>query len=314
MSESAAVELPAATAARRAAITLLGYASGNRLAENGGSEDWASGKQAADVLRRLAGEPSNIDLLPEILAAWSRTNDPGCDAELEKFLAVGAPIMRGTAARLIARSQSRLSALAEKIANNELAPKVVGAAHLQSFIERGRGETRQILQEALNQLVNSDRKQIVAQYQPALELEGNRKRGKLVFSKNCAACHRIGDMGVDIGPDISDSRTKQPLQLLTSILDPNQAIDNNYFRFVVLTADGRIEEGMIAEETEQAIILLGQDNQRAVVYREDIEQLKATGVSLMPEGLEAEIDHQAMADLLAFIKGWRYSGQVVPGL
>ncbi len=296
---SLAVDQQEPTSVRRAAVHLLGVSP--------------SGRFTAD-LRRMAADSSNMDLLPDILTAWAQFQDPACDEELEKLLVGGGPAVRRAAVSLISTSPRRLASIASKLEEGRLAPKLIGASELKIFTERARGEVKQILQQAMDRLVNSDRRQILADYQSALQLAGDVERGKAVFVKNCATCHKVGNVGVDIGPDISDSRTKQPVQLLTSILDPNQAIDNNYFRFVILTVDGRISEGMIAEETEDAIILLSQDNQRNVIYRDDIEEFKATGVSLMPEGLEAQIDQQAMADLIAFIKGWRYQSASIPGL
>ncbi len=126
------------------------------------------------------------------------------------------------------------------------------------------------------------------------------------------ACHRIGDVGVQVGPDISDSRVQTPDKLLTSILDPNRAIDNNYFRFVVLTNDGRTIDGLIAEETADKLVIRSQNDARHVLARAEIEELKPTGMSMMPEGLESQIDQQGMADLIAYIKNWRYTGGQVP--
>jgi putative heme-binding domain-containing protein len=137
-------------------------------------------------------------------------------------------------------------------------------------------------------------------------------RGKEIFVKHCASCHKVADVGVQVGPDISDSRTQQPTQILTNILDPNRAIDNNYFRFIALTADDQVIEGMIAEETSDSIVLRGQNNVRNTLKRADLQELKATGVSLMPEGLESQIDHQAMADLISFVKNWRYLDGSIP--
>jgi len=59
------------------------------------------------------------------------------------------------------------------------------------------------------------------------------RKGKLCLRKNCAACHRIAGIGVNVAPDISDSRTKKPEQLLADILQPNRAIDNNYLGYSV---------------------------------------------------------------------------------
>ena len=68
-------------------------------------------------------------------------------------------------------------------------------------------------------LVNADRQAVLDKYRAALALEAFPKRGEIVFRKNCATCHKIGEIGVQVAPDISDSRTRQPIQILTDILN-----------------------------------------------------------------------------------------------
>jgi putative heme-binding domain-containing protein len=109
-----------------------------------------------------------------------------------------------------------------------------------------------------------------------------------------------------VAPDISDSRTKKLDQLLGDILLPNRAIDNNYIGYNVRLLDGTVATGVLSAETSTSITLRQQGGKEAVISRSEIEELKSSGQSLMPEGLERQIPHQEMADLLSFIKNWRY--------
>jgi putative heme-binding domain-containing protein len=120
-------------------------------------------------------------------------------------------------------------------------------------------------------------------------------------------------VGVDVAPDISDSRAKTPEQLLTDILNPNQAIDNNYLSYTVVTADGNVITGIIAAETAGSITLRQQENKAVSVLRADVESIQSSGASLMPEGFEKHLTKQQMADLIGFIKNWRYLAQPIPG-
>ena len=86
------------------------------------------------------------------------------------------------------------------------------------------------------------------------------------------------------------------------MLDPNREVNPQYLNYAVLTTDGRQLTGMIAAETATSITLKRADNATDTVLRIDIEQLKSTGMSLMPEGMEKQIDQQTMADLLEFLK------------
>src|SRR5690606_17899921 len=149
-----------------------------------------------------------------------------------------------------------------------------------------------------------DRQKVLADYQQALELPADPVRGQEVFKQRCATCHRIGDIGVNVAPDISDSRTKTPLQILTDILHPNRAIDSNYISYTIITTDGRALTGIIASETGGSVTIRQPENKTITLSRQEIDEMQSSGVSLMPEGLEKDINHQQMADLVAFIKNW----------
>jgi acyl-CoA reductase-like NAD-dependent aldehyde dehydrogenase len=88
--------------------------------------------------------------------------------------------------------------------------------------------------------VPADRKQVLADYQVVLKLKATPQAGEVIFRKQCATCHRIGTIGQNVAPDIADSRSKQPAQLLTHILQPNRVIDSNYVSYSVITNAGQV--------------------------------------------------------------------------
>jgi putative heme-binding domain-containing protein len=157
-----------------------------------------------------------------------------------------------------------------------------------------------------------DRRQALTRYEPCLEMQGDAPRGRALFARHCAACHRIGDVGVDVAPDIADSRTKTLQQLLVDIVQPNSAIDGNYISYLVQTHDGRTFTGVISTETATSVTFRQAENKTETLARTDIASLRSTGVSLMPEGLEQNLSLQDMADLLSFIKNWRYLDGRIP--
>jgi len=152
----------------------------------------------------------------------------------------------------------------------------------------------------------TDRVAVLEHYQAALTQAGDSHRGKGVFARICATCHRVGDLGQDVGPSIADTRTKTPAQLLNDILNPNQAIDNNFVAYVIETKSGRSISGVIVTETANSVTVKRAENQTDTVLRQDIEDIVSTGQSLMPSGLEKTISVNDMADLLKFLKNWRY--------
>ncbi len=167
-------------------------------------------------------------------------------------------------------------------------------------------------QKLLKREPPADRVKVLADYQQVLKMKSDPLRGKVVFEKNCATCHKVGGVGVNVAPDISDSRTKTPDFYLMNILDPNRAIDANYFSFNILDTDGKVHSGIVASETSTSITLKQPEGKMVTIDRENIEHFKNTGVSLMPVGLEQKINKQQMADVISFIKNWRYLDGQIP--
>ena len=147
-----------------------------------------------------------------------------------------------------------------------------------------------------------NRQTVITQYAPALDGTGDRDRGKDIFSTQCASCHRLDGLGITVGPDLSAISDRSAKTYLTAILDPNQAVSQNWMMFMASLQDGTTRAGAIAQETSSAVTMVGIGGDRSTVPRTEIKSLSSTGLSLMPEGLEASIDLSQMRDLLAYLQ------------
>ena len=90
--------------------------------------------------------------------------------------------------------------------------------------------------------------------------------------------------------------------LLTHILDPNMSINPNYVACVVETVDGRIVNGLLQAETADSITIMQAEAKTFTIERDEIEQFRTLRTSLMPEGLEKELNREDLADVMAFVK------------
>jgi putative heme-binding domain-containing protein len=206
----------------------------------------------------------------------------------------------------------RINQLLDEIEAKRVKPGDIDAFRARRLLTHNNPGISERAQRLLRDSLPADRKMVLEKYQIALAIDGDPKRGKDIFKKNCATCHKVAGIGIDVGPDISDSRTKTENALLVDILNPNQAIDNNYINYVVTTKSGRTLTGMLSAENASSITLKRAEAQTDVVLRRDIDTIESTGVSLMPDGLEKTIAVQEMADLLKFLKNWRYMDGSVP--
>ncbi|MCS6853013.1 MAG: c-type cytochrome [Gemmataceae bacterium] len=222
------------------------------------------------------------------------------------------PAVRRQVIEVLLRQPERVRVLLDELEAGRLKPGDFDALRTRQLVNHPQADIRKRAQQLLRANLPADRQKVLLEYQSALSLTGDPKRGMAVFQKQCASCHRIANVGVQVGPDISDTRTKTPEMLLLDILNPNQAIDSNYVNYTVLTKSGKALTGIIAVETASSLTLKRADNQVDVVLKQDIEEIQSTGVSLMPEGLEKAISVAEMADLISFLKNWRYLDGSVP--
>ena len=137
---------------------------------------------------------------------------------------------------------------------------------------------------------------------PALALEGDLVKGKMQFINLCSQCHQYGEMGKNVGPILTEISRKSKASLLHDILDPNAAVDTKYINHQAKTKDGNIYTGIIAQESDTQIVLKMLGGQEKTIAKTELEQLSSLGISMMPEGQEANLSVQDMADLLAFLQ------------
>jgi putative heme-binding domain-containing protein len=128
--------------------------------------------------------------------------------------------------------------------------------------------------------------------------------GQPVFEKLCASCHRFGELGVDVGPDLTtlSSRFKKK-DILESILWPSKIISDQYEAFMIETDAGDIVVGAVVMEDDQRIVLrTAQNPDRPVtVPKSRIKTQQKSSVSLMPPGLLAGLSHTEINGLVAFL-------------
>lgn len=220
--------------------------------------------------------------------------------------------LRSAAVRACGRSIEDTLWLLSIIEEGSVSKTIIDPATAKRLREHPNEKVRSAANRMLKS--NADRVAVLKRYAGAATELGNAQLGRKLFKEHCSACHRIDGDGTNVGPDISDTRTKTPEALLTSILDPNAAIDASFVQYNLLTLDGRLLDGLLVDETADSVTLQQKGGKRIAVAREDIDSIQAPGVSLMPEGFEQSLSVEAMSHLLAYLKNWRYLKTSIPGL
>ena len=136
-----------------------------------------------------------------------------------------------------------------------------------------------------------------------VRLHGDVKRGAAVFQRKCSTCHKIGNAGFEVGPNLLSMTDKSAENVLIAVLDPSRAVETRYRNYIAQTAQGQTFTGVLAAETGNSITLLAQEGKQQVILRADLEELRSTGKSLMPDGLEKDLSRQDLADLVTYVSG-----------
>jgi putative membrane-bound dehydrogenase-like protein len=147
----------------------------------------------------------------------------------------------------------------------------------------------------------SDRQAVVARYEPLARQSGDRARGASVFEKQCISCHTLQGRGQRVGPDLSGISGRPKETLVVDLFDPSRQVSPDFVAYTAVTRQGQVLSGLLASETATSITLRRAEGAQDFVLRSEIEQLRSSGKSLMPEGLEQTLTDENVADLLEFL-------------
>lgn len=277
---------------------------------------WASDTQASVPLRVAAlrllsleklDDSTHLDLLTaaqpievQIAAAEAIVaNEP--DA-IFSLLASLSPTVRQSALNAILTRESTTSNLVAALEREEVPLHAINDDHRRRLLSHASDEVKAAATSLFGRPSSAAEKQALLQdYLTGMTDSGDPQRGAIVFQTQCAACHRINDIGHAIGPEITALKDRSTQALLTAILDPNLAVEDKYQGYSVLTLDGEVLTGVISSESSTAIELQMQEGKRQSILRDDLEWIRNTGISLMPEGFEKSIPPAEMNHLLAYL-------------
>jgi len=148
----------------------------------------------------------------------------------------------------------------------------------------------------------------IAKYKKLLEAKVNRPdnlpRGRALFQRTCAQCHKLYGEGGEIGPDITGSNRNNLDYLITNMLDPNAEIPNDYRTTILRTKDNRVLVGVIRRSEGQSVTI-ATPAEVVTVAKRDVAAIDPQDFSMMPEGLVLALKVDELRDLVAYLRGSR---------
>ncbi|HEY4311955.1 MAG TPA: PVC-type heme-binding CxxCH protein [Pirellulales bacterium] len=212
-----------------------------------------------------------------------------------------SPRLRSQAAESLLARADRIPILLDAIEAERFKPSELEPARVQQLLNQPDATQRARAAKLLASVKPGRRQEVVDAYRPALALSGDAAAGKRHFQKVCAACHRVEGVGHEIGANLAAMKNRGPEAILVNVLDPNREVNPQFVNYTLTTVDGRILTGMVDAETATSVTLRRAEGVTDTVLRVNIEELMASGQSLMPEGLDQQLDRQAIADLIAYL-------------
>jgi len=212
-----------------------------------------------------------------------------------------SPRLRSEILGLLISRSNWTSRLLDTIESGQMGAGEINASVRQTLAGSRDAKIKARVKKLLANSGSADRRAVIQAHQNALTLKGVPGRGVHLFKKHCATCHKMDNVGVDIGPNLRSITDRKPASLLTSILDPSASVDGKYVTYIAVTEDGLTFTGMMGSETGNSITLVAQGDKKQTILRGQLEEIRSTGKSLMPDGLEKELTAQDLADLISYI-------------
>lgn len=252
---------------------------------------------------QMLGQRRDAEVADMLIEVWPRLSPP----------------IRETVVTILLSRTDRIAKLLDAIEAKKITPAQLSVAAKATLGRQKNPALAKRIATLIGDGSSSNRKKVVERYAVAMGLrsEGvvgpgksggdaastaDPTRGSKVYETACMVCHKFADKGNDVGPHLGTIKAWTAEQLVTNILDPNREVSPNFALYLVETKDGRTLSGLITSETAGNLTLKRADGGTDTVLRSEIKSLTSPGISLMPEGLEAAITPQQMADLIAYLK------------
>ncbi len=291
------------------------------------AKDGCVAQVAREVFGRKPAESSAF--LADVLTALGRMDNGKLEIEVGEYLTKHygevAPDVQPAIVDLLTQRASWSKNLLSQVGKQKIAATSINinqARRMQALKDTDLSELLNRHWGQVRDTRNPDREKVVAEMKTLIRKSpGDPFAGEKVFKRVCAACHKIYGEGPEIGPDITLNGRNDFNQLLSNVFDPSLVIGAGYRVCTVVTTSGRVQSGLLVEDSPQRVVLKPADvavpgNGRTdasvtavrvavgkleIIPRDEIDEFKLSELSLMPEGLEKQLSQQDIVDLFAFI-------------
>lgn len=288
----------------RATATDASVPSAERIAAAGRlGRDPATRGEALPLLTAWLDPKHAIDAQAAAIRALTATGVPEVPAALARAWPALGPATRQAALAAWMSRESWTFDLVQRLERNEFPASFLDATQRTRLLKHEAKRIQLLAAKVFASTATAAREAVIERYRPSLALSGDPARGREIFLLACAVCHKRGTDGRDVGPDLTSVIQHPPEKLLASILDPSADIQPGFTAYTCTLTNGEQVYGLLSVETANSVTMKLVDGTRRTVLRNQIGTVQSQNLSLMPDGLEATVPPQGMADLIAFLRG-----------
>ena len=218
------------------------------------------------------------------------------------------PADRPTVLSTLVSRPSFAGALLDKIGSRkgQLPSTIISAFHARQIRSLGDAELNKKLATVWGEIRDSpaDRRALIETYRTQLEADtigkANLNNGRVLFRKTCSQCHQLYQDGQQIGPNLTGAQRSSLDYLLENIIDPSAVVGKDYRMTIVVTEDGRSLNGLVVSKDDKKLVLRT-DTELKTIPMDDIDEMKQTSLSPMPDGLLKKLSAAEVRDLIGYL-------------
>ena len=258
-------------------------------------------QEASQLLKVLIDEPALT--LSAIRGYAVVRNDEAPDVLISRYSKLNTQQQRAVIETLASR-KAYAEALLEALKMNQIQPSAVPVQVARS-LKNLLGKKFTDVYGALP-VVGAEREHLIKKYKklckPSAVAAADASRGRAVFQKTCAACHVLYGEGGKVGPELTGANRANLDYILLNSVYPSLDVPYAYRTVSVLTVDGRVVNGVLAEEDDTKIVLRTPEQPRVVIAKDDIDFRKISPQSMMPDGQLDAMKPQEVIDLVKYLR------------
>lgn len=257
--------------------------------------------EISPVLLALLDQRQTQPIQLATLGTLSKFSNPDVATELIRRWNSFTPRVRAEAISVLLARPERATALLQAIQAGTIQANALDSTQVKLLTTYRDPSVRVLAAKVLGAKPAGTRQQVIDKFMTAIDTAGDAVKGKKIYEERCISCHRSSGEGFALGPDLVTVKTTGKEKLLTNIIDPNREVRPEYVAYVAETGEEDSLVGLVVNETTASVTLRQAYGKETVIPRANITKMRSQGQSLMPEGLEANLSTQDMANLLEYI-------------